>query len=203
MHPTEVLSQEHRAIELALDVFERLAAEARQTGMVDRGVAQQTLEFLTEFADRMHHGKEEQVLFPRMEAHGFPGSHGPIAVMLNEHDCGRGALSKIRALLSGTEFTDEQVRRFAATAAEYVELLREHIAKEDGVLFPLGESLLTAEERTAMLARFAQVEVEILGRGGREARMRAIEQLAARVGVPIGDAREAGPRRYSCGARPH
>ncbi len=203
MHPTEVLSQEHRAIELALDILEQLAAQARQTGMVDRGVAQQTLEFLTLFADLMHHGKEEQILFPRMEAHGLPGSHGPIAVMLNEHDCGRGALGKIRALLSGTDLAGEGVRRFADTAAEYVELLREHIAKEDGVLFPLGESLLTAEERAAMLARFAQVEVEVLGRDGRETRMRAIEQLAARVGVPMGDARAAGPRRYSCGARPH
>lgn len=202
MKPTEILSREHRAIEVALDVLERIAAEARQAGLIDRAAAGQVLEFFSEFADRMHHGKEEQVLFPSMIAHGIPRDFGPIAVMLNEHDDGRAAVRKLRALLADADLAGESVARFSAIAGDYVELLRDHIAKEDGVLFPMGEGLLSDAERASATAAFAAADREILGAGGREARIGAIEQLAARLGVPVGASRQPPPERHVCGAGP-
>jgi len=200
MNPTAILSQEHRAIEVALDILERLSAQARQTGLLDRAAAQEALEFLTEFADRMHHGKEEALLFPGLIARGLPKEFGPIAVMLNEHDVGRAVLGKLRTLLSGGDVAGEGVARFARVAADYVELLREHIAKEDDMLFPMGERMLSDAERAQLVAQFVKVDADVLGAGGRDARMRGIEALAKRVGVPTGPARSAAPRRYSCGA---
>lgn len=203
MKPTEILSREHRAIELALDTLERLAAAARQSSRIDRNASEELLEFFTAFADRMHHEKEEQVLFPRMIAHGLPRNFGPIAVMLNEHDQGRAAVQKLRAVLAGADAGGETAARFAVVAAEYVELLRDHIAKEDDVLFPMGEGMLSDAERESAVAAFAKIEHDTLGAGGREARMAAIEQLASRLGVPVGAARPATRTRHACGAGPY
>ena len=67
--PTQILSDEHRIIERVLDAVQRLTlAPARQ----NLPHWQKAIEFIRGFADQCHHCKEEQVLFPALEAHGIP-----------------------------------------------------------------------------------------------------------------------------------
>src|SRR3990172_2858898 len=86
---TGILRQEHDAILRMLEVAE---AVARQ---LDRGedVPAETLAGLLEcfrlFADRCHHGKEEDLLFPLLEKKGLPRAGGPIGVMLGGDEDGR------------------------------------------------------------------------------------------------------------------
>ncbi|MEM3061405.1 MAG: hemerythrin domain-containing protein, partial [Candidatus Bathyarchaeia archaeon] len=64
---------------------------------VEPGHLEQVLEFIKFFADKCHHGKEEDLLFPAMEEAGIPKGGGPIGMMLTEHAMGRGyvkAMSK-------------------------------------------------------------------------------------------------------------
>ena len=67
--PTLVLSAEHRVIERALEILERLARTPVQDSVPSW---QKILDFFSHFADQCHHLKEEQVLFPAMEEHGIP-----------------------------------------------------------------------------------------------------------------------------------
>ena len=55
------------------------------------------VDFIRNFADRTHHGKEEDNLFPALEQHGMPRQGGPVGVMLDEHDQGRGLVSTLKA----------------------------------------------------------------------------------------------------------
>ena len=94
--PTQILSDEHRIIERVLDAVQRLAlAPARQN--VEHW--QKALEFIRGFADQCHHCKEEQVLFPALEAHGIPTEGGPVGMMLLEHEEGR---SLVRAMMDAS-----------------------------------------------------------------------------------------------------
>ena len=154
MKATDVLKQEHRVIEQVLDCLEHIANRARAGAGLDRDNAFDALEFLRTFADRCHHGKEEDRLFPAMIEKGIPRDVGPVAVMLAEHDVGRAAIRGMQAAVDG-----EDAATFARHADEYVMLLREHIKKEDGILFPMADSVL-GEEQAALLAEFERFEAE-------------------------------------------
>ena len=90
MHPTEVLSQEHRAIENMLGALEEQIRAAPAGQPFPRRFFDEALDFFRNFADGCHHAKEENLLFPRMKERGVPENGGPIGVMLAEHEQGRG-----------------------------------------------------------------------------------------------------------------
>ena len=168
--PTDVLRDEHRVILRALDVLEAAAARLAGGRLLPEGWWPEIIAWLRGFADRTHHAKEESSLFPAMVKAGVPSAGGPIGVMLEEHERGRAL---VRAMEAG-----EPAAR-AAKAREYVVLLREHIDKENGVLFPLADAVLDESAQRALQREFDAVEAEL----GREASIpraeAAVERLAA------------------------
>lgn len=195
MQPTAILSSEHRVIEQVLDCLEAMARQAHSLGRLDAMRAGQALEVLRTFADRCHHGKEEDVLFAWMARRGMPTRVGPIAVMLDEHCRGRAAIARMEAARAGGE-----AQAFASAADDYVGLLRDHIAKEDGVLFPMAESMLDAAAREEVLAGFRSLEHDDLGAGTHERMLELADGLAAHYGVPLAAERgPAGTAHVCCG----
>jgi hemerythrin-like domain-containing protein len=183
MGPTEILSAEHRVIEQVLDSLEKMAAAVRAGADLDRERAALAVEVLRTFADRIHHGKEEGRLFPRMHERGLPRDVGPIAVMLHDHEVGRGL---IRRMSSGLDDAQQAgALGFADAAAAYVEMLRDHIAKEDGVLFPLAESVLDPADAEALRAEFERFDRDDLEPGVLEHMLASAEALARHFDVPL------------------
>lgn len=196
MRPTEILSSEHRVIEQVLDCLAALADRARDEGRLDVERATTVLEILRTFADRCHHGKEEDRLFPMLVARGLSDRHGPIAVMLDDHRSGR---EHIRRMTDACAAKD--AARFVPAAHGYVALLRDHIAKEDGVLFPMAESMLDESAREVLLESFRNFEHDDLGAGTHERMLHLADELAAYYGVPL--AREHGPAHMAPGRCGH
>ena len=89
MRPTEILMQEHRVIEQVLDCLDAIANKTESGEQLDQHSATQAIDFFANFADRCHHGKEEDCLFPMLEQKGFSREQGPTGVMLHEHEVGR------------------------------------------------------------------------------------------------------------------
>jgi hemerythrin-like domain-containing protein len=168
--PTDVLRDEHRVILRALDMLEIAAARLAGGRPLPDGWWPEILAWLRGFADKNHHAKEESSLFPAMVKAGVPSDGGPIGVMLEEHERGRAL---VRAMEAG-----EPAAR-AAKAREYVTLLREHIDKENGVLFPLADAVLDEAAQRTLQREFDAVEAE----QGRDASIphaeAAVERLAA------------------------
>jgi hemerythrin-like domain-containing protein len=178
MNATRQLIAEHDVILKVLDCLERMARGASGSSGLDAQAAAQALDFLKTFADRCHHGKEEGVLFPLMEQHGMPRHVGPIAVMLGEHEQGR---ARIRGMANA--LADGKGPEFAHDALAYVELLRDHIAKENEVLFPMADGLLGEAGAAEAWRRFEAVEHEDMGAGTHERYLALSEELCRRFGV--------------------
>jgi len=70
-------------------------------------------------------------------------------------------------------------RRWAQAAHAYVRLLREHIYKENNVLFPLADSLLSGAEQSQLRAGFEELESTQIGAGTEERLRVLMERLAA------------------------
>ena len=169
MKPTEELVHEHQVITLVLNAVTVEAGNLRKTGKIDPGLVEKMLDFFRNFTDRCHHAKEEKHLFPLLERRGMPRDRGPVRVMLAEHDEGRRLVSNIGGVLPAAARGDrEAVHSVSDNLAEYARLLENHIAKENGVLFPMADQILTPEDQVDLQAAFAKVEKEETGEGVHE-----------------------------------
>lgn len=151
MQATETLKREHDVIERVLQLLEQAARALRLHKPLPDGFQSWAVEFIRHFADGCHHSKEEEVLFPLLEERGVPRQGGPIGVMLYEHEVGRDCVRRMSQTLpeSGND-----PAAFAAAAEEYVDLLRQHIRKENEVLFPMADAVLSPVDDADAVARF-------------------------------------------------
>lgn len=199
MRPVQILSSEHRVIEIVLDCLEQMAEKVHTEKTLDFGHAQQAVDFIRNFADRCHHGKEEDRLFPAMVRKGVPNENGPIGVMLFEHEQGRNFVAAMAAAISAHEQGEKDAAElFAFSAEQYVQLLRAHIQKEDQILFPLADRVMTDNDRTELLQQFDIVEKEHMGAGTHEKYLKMAESLAQAYGVET-SAIAAATAGGSCG----
>lgn len=138
MDAIRILMEEHQLILRGLQVGRRMAARLRGDGEVAAEDVAALADFLSEYADHHHHAKEEDVLFPWMVAQGFPADSGPLACMTHEHVLGRKLRQQIADGAPGLPGTAPQV---AHALEAFADLLQDHIAKEDQVLYPMAERL--------------------------------------------------------------
>jgi len=168
-HPIEILKKEHRVIEKVLIALASFAQELEGKGDDTRSTVIQFTDFFRNFADRCHHGKEEDLLFKELEKHGLPSQAGPLAVMRNEHERGRRCVREMASVAERTgPLTAEEQSRLRNAISEFVPLLQNHIQKEDGVLFPMAENVLGPESADNLQAQFERFEREHMGKGVHE-----------------------------------
>jgi len=180
---TETLITEHRAIERMLAVLETAARRLDAGERPRPDLFREAVDFVRNFADRCHHGKEEDNLFPRMEARGIPRNGGPLGMMLWEHDQGRAHVGAIAGAIDAYESGDQAAALvIAENARGYVELLQEHIMKEDNVLFPMADSVLSPDDQQELATRFEQIETKVMGPGVHERYHQLLDDLEQEVG---------------------
>jgi hemerythrin-like domain-containing protein len=182
MNPIDELKTEHRAIERALDLLARLAGGIEASGGNGRREdARRLVEFFKLFADTCHHGKEEGLLFPVLERIGVSRQGGPIGVMLAEHDRGRAQVQVMEAALTGLSGSDASAAaRFREAARDYADLLRQHIYKEDHVLFEIAEQRLSKTQQNRLSEQFERFERDVMGPGRHDAIHRMLDDLGRR-----------------------
>jgi hemerythrin-like domain-containing protein len=140
---------------------------------------QNAVEFLRLYADRQHHGKEEDLLFPELEKKGMPRNGGPIGMMLMEHTFGRSHIARMAEAASASASGDRAATATWADAAlDYVALLREHIAKENQILFVMAERILSADDQARLFVEFAGIDANKMGEGEGARLLQLAERLA-------------------------
>ncbi|MBI4962289.1 MAG: hemerythrin domain-containing protein [Desulfomonile tiedjei] len=179
MKATEQLRAEHHGIQVMLQVLKAICLKLQAGEKVNPDHVEKIIEFFRLFADRCHHGKEEDLLFPAMEAAGVPKHGGPLGVMLAEHDVGRGYLRAMAEALEKYRSEDvESAADLAAHARKYIAFLNLHIEKENTVLFPMADSRLPAEKQDQLYEEFEKFEEEKIGSGVHEQFHKLLDDLA-------------------------
>jgi hemerythrin-like domain-containing protein len=175
--PFHILKHEHRIIERALRALDGVCMRLEGGSRVTAAELKEVVEFITTFADRYHHGKEEAFLFPALERNGITREGGPLGVMEYEHQVERELLADLeQAIDLYTEGDVDAVRRFVDAARTFLRLLVGHIEKEDSILFRIGDEVLDDEEKAALTANFKQTDA-ILG----ERSLQDYERLASEL----------------------
>lgn len=130
-----------------LDALEQRAFEARSAG--DLAEAARTYRAFAAGL-RRHIGFEEHLLFPEFEARaGVPTDHGPTAVMRSEHREIEALVDRIEALISNPQAGPV----VSASRDALHEVLGEHNLKEEQVLYPGVDRLMSEAERDDLVRR--------------------------------------------------
>lgn len=178
MKPTEVLKEEHKAIKLVLRIVEKICTGIESGKPANVEHLEKIVEFIKVFADTCHHGKEEDLLFPAMEAAGIPRQGGPIGVMLEEHTLGRNYVKNMRTAVEEYKNGNAAASKtFITNARNYNALLSQHIDKEDNILYQIADMHIPEDEQEKLLKEFERVEVEKIGVGKHEEFHELLKQL--------------------------
>jgi hemerythrin-like domain-containing protein len=147
---------EHRLIERMLELIRREAARMRDAHEINAVFLDNVVDFVRVYADRTHHGKEEDILFRDLAKKDMTSEEKSLmAELVLEHALGRKTVS---------DLVEAKKRHFAgdpsalAMMVEKLEFLvsfyPRHIEKEDKVFFPAMMKYLSVEEQERMLSEF-------------------------------------------------
>lgn len=175
---TRDLRNEHDAILHVFEILDRVLSRdvKEDTEVIKFG--NELIYFLKIFADKCHHGKEEDLLFKEMVAKGIPDEGGPIGAMLQEHRQGREYIS-----LMSKSLESKDINHFKAYAIQYRDLLRNHIAKENNILFVMADRVLDDASQDDLFDKFENHEETVIGHGVHEALHSMIHQWESEFGL--------------------
>ncbi len=152
---TKNLENDHESILKLIDVMEIM------TGSTEFEIddLEEVVDIIKNFADGMHHAKEETLLFPLMAERGFSMQQGPIAVMLSDHTQGRDYVKKITENIQFLKEGDlSSLNLIYKNMLDYCELLRNHIQKENNVLFRMADNAMSQYDQESLLIEFENIE---------------------------------------------
>lgn len=147
--PIQELVEEHKYIKRVLALIPAISGKVA-TGLDDdkKALVTYVVDFIRNYADRFHHAKEEDILFKY-----FDQGSDILVAMLKEHEIGR---AHVRAVLEGVERNDAKAVAEHLTA--YGDLLREHIKKEDEILYPWMQSMMSDSQVGRLFSEFRAVD---------------------------------------------
>ena len=154
MHSSiSIMEEDHSNINRALAVVRALCLQLMNGAEVPDEDFRTLIDFIRNYADKHHHGKEEKFLFPVMVE-----KMGPVADklvthgMLVEHDLGRADILSLETALN--EYRKNPLPELKldilSYAMAYAHLLQLHIEKENSVVYPFAERSLSAEDFQAI-----------------------------------------------------
>jgi hemerythrin-like domain-containing protein len=178
MKATGNLKDEHEGIKLMLRIMEKIICDVGKGNSLNTEHFEHILEFLTEFADKCHHGKEEEILFPLLEAKGLSKENGPLGRMLQEHELVRELIHNMKN--SCDEYkngNDGAVSGIISNSKAYIQLLHNHIEKENNVLFMMADRVLDETVQNEVFEAFEKYETDVIGTGRHEEFHRLLREL--------------------------
>ncbi len=162
MKPTATLVAEHQLILTGLKVLADVSRRLKERKRVDLKGLAKLLRFFVQFADKVHHTKEEQALVTRLESAHRPELNRLIDPLMTQHLLAREFVS---AMMDAARDLNRKSRgagmRFCLQADAYVTLMRIHICDEEHVLFPLAERNLTWHQSCALARKFMALDREL------------------------------------------
>ena len=158
MKSVTVLVGEHQAIKRMATIIEAVADRLDRGGDVAMKVLGDVIEFSEQFTSNCHHAKEEHHLFPVLAQHGMGPDSSPIAALREQHEANHAYLREMHTALTRMRTGDAQAgQAFAASARDYVRMIREHIRIEDHYFQEIA-AVLSAEEDAVLSGRMAAID---------------------------------------------
>jgi hemerythrin-like domain-containing protein len=189
MSAIEMLEEEHKVILRMVKVLTTMHDRLDSDGSVDTATLMEVVDFFRNFADKGHHAKEEDVLFPMLERNGVRSQGCPIGTLTNEHKQGRMLITALNDAIDKYDKGDSTAKAtISATIKGAIDLYTNHIWREDYLLFPMSQKVLPKPELDGLRRNFNEVDTKF----GSDFHSR-YEQLVEKLEKSFDINREGGP----------
>ena len=171
---TKNLEDDHVYVLKLIDIMETMT-QSSEPVVSD---LEEAVEIIKNFADGLHHAKEETLLFPLMAERGFSLKQGPVLMMLQEHTLGRNFVKEMTENID--LFKEGDLSALALVYQNmlgYGELLRNHISKENNVLFRMADNALSENDQQTLIGKFLKIESSGLPNNQKKDFIERIEML--------------------------
>lgn len=176
MKATDSLEMEHRKIAKVADACGVFADELQEGTPIPAHVLKTLANFLHLYAGQYHH-QEEKWLFSMLRQRGVPAGACPIAALSHEDDKLRVLVDQLSNAVDVYAKTDGTVAStLVDTLHSLAELYRDHIWKEDYLLLPMANKILSDKDQQVLAETFRTIDGNI----GEEA-YRSLAQLSAAI----------------------
>lgn len=147
MDGIKLMVEEHTYIKRMLLVVRKASYKILNGGEIDYDDFAKMISFIRNYADKHHHGKEEQILFNRMvDEIGGAAEKLVKFGMLVEHDLGRLYVKELEEALMKVKNGDLEAKvDVIANAVSYTHLLNRHIDKENNIAYPFAQKNLSED----------------------------------------------------------
>lgn len=149
----EILEEEHKNILKLIEILERKITDISNEKKINKEFLEKSIYFIRNYADKIHHAKEEDILFVEFEKNLANAHCNPVQQMLVEHNIGRDAIKKAEEGIK-----EKNNKKVIAGFEEYINLLKEHIFKEDNILYPMCDEVIDDKTKKKMLEDFKKAD---------------------------------------------
>jgi hemerythrin-like domain-containing protein len=151
MSAIQKIRDEHRSISAVLHALKSLAREAQDVRAKPGFEALRAMiRYIDEYPEKLHHPKEDQYLFARLEARA-PQARPLVARLKAEHEQGARLVRELeRSLVIFEDAAPAGAREFLDAVNAYADFHWKHMRLEEGELLPLAERWLSAEDWRAI-----------------------------------------------------
>ena len=155
----EMLTREHRTILCVIQGLGRLAHFVREGRDVDVAELREAVVFMREFADRCHHAKEKDVLYPACIDYGLQLHGRPMAVLLGERQESRRLGGQLADSIREYAVDRAKARELAGTTMDAIaRLYLHHIRDEERLVFPMVKQILPIKTRERLYEQFMEID---------------------------------------------
>jgi len=160
MMPVGPLMKEHRLIERMIKIMEAKLEDIEKENKVDPLFVDTVIDFIKTYADRCHHGKEEDILFRDLAKKEISDEHNRIMdELIEEHKMGRNNVRKlVEAKEKYVRGNEAALRDIIANMETLVKFYPKHIEKEDKHFFIPCMDYFTKEEQIKMLEEMSEFD---------------------------------------------
>lgn len=179
MDGINLMVDEHKNIKRMLAVVRKACLGLMKGNEINYTDFENMIDFIRNYADKHHHGKEEKFLFNRMvDEIGGAAEKLVKYGMLVEHDLGRAYIRELDEALAKVKAGDEEAKLdVIANAISYTHLLNRHIDKEDSVVYSFAKRELNSETLNRVNIECSEFEDEMNKAGVQNKYIQLLEQL--------------------------
>ena len=144
-NPTDILRKEHDKV---LKILDSLELNLNKKDIIQ---SKNNIKILQEEFNKHSLNKEEKVLFPEIEKF-MPREGGPTGMMIIEHK----DLTESIKMFKG----EKDINNLIETGSHIISLLREHIDKENNMLFMMAEMHLDDKQKEIIIKKFKDIDLK-------------------------------------------
>lgn len=183
MNCIELMVEEHKNIKRMLAVIRKYCNRILNNESVQYEDFYRIIDFIRNYADKHHHGKEETLLFNKMMEELGPTAEKLVRYGMNvEHDLGRLHVQELEAAVKRVLDGDMEARLdVIADAISYTHLLNRHIDKEDGVVYKYAQRNLLEETLNKLELECASFEQKAAVEKTQEKYLALLNELEGQV----------------------